>query len=75
MNKGIKFLLSLIAIISLAIGATLLIVKYFDVIASVFLDLKERLFNRKDDLLCPCCDDEFDDLDDEDPEDIELGKE
>jgi hypothetical protein len=70
MKQSIKIIAGLIIFLAVAATATLLIVKYFDILASIALDLKEKISAKKTALFSTtlCCDDDeedisFDDID------------
>lgn len=71
MKQSIKIVVGLIIFLAAAATATLLIVKYFDILASIALDLKEKISAKKTALFSTtmCCDEE----DDIDFDDIDFG--
>ncbi|MCL2031411.1 MAG: hypothetical protein FWG93_07675 [Oscillospiraceae bacterium] len=64
MKQSIKLIAGLILFLAVAATATLLVIKYFDILASIALDLKEKISAKKTALFSTtmCCDDEDDDL-------------
>lgn len=70
MKQSIKIISGLIVFMALAATATLLIVKYFDILASLALDLKEKISAKKTALFSTtcCADDDEDDISFEDIE-------
>lgn len=62
MNQHIKVIAGVIVFLALAATATLLVIKYFDILASIALDLKEKISAKKTALFSTACCDEDDDI-------------
>ena len=61
-KQGLKFILAVFVFLAAAGTAALLIIKYFDVLASLALDLKEKVMDKKRALFSTSCCAESDDL-------------
>ncbi|MDR1736550.1 MAG: hypothetical protein LBR85_06765 [Oscillospiraceae bacterium] len=65
MKQSLKALIWITSILAVAATATLLIIKYFDILVSLALDIKEKISAKKTALFSTtcCADDDDEDLD------------